>query len=174
MVAGKGVRVSALIAVDIAKGAREDRVTVTRPDGAKASFQFPKKGPLPHDAVHYVVESVMGLQQAFWGRIAAGQSPDAIQQVAHAGGHPSAKRAGAPLPDIIEMLQAERLVECLEADAWSGGVGDLATFNDVYAAACAQSGVAPLPLEEEDLSRLRAGMQELARQWAGGSYRFVF
>ena len=174
MVAGKGVRVSTPIVVTIAKGAREDRVTVTRAAGVVMSFQFPKKGPLPHDAVHYVVESVMGLQQAFWGRIAAGQSPDAIQQLAHAGGHPSAKRAGAPTPDIVEMLQAERLVECLEADAWSGGAGDLPTFSEVYAAACAQSSVAPLPLEEEDLSRLRAVMQELARQWAGGSYRFEF
>ena len=92
---------SASITVEITKGAREDRVTVTRAAGAAMSFQFPKKGPLPHDAVHYVVESVMGLQQAFWGRMAAGQSPDSIQQLAHAGGHPSAKRAGKPAADIV-------------------------------------------------------------------------
>ena len=165
---------SASITVEIIKGAREDRVTVTRAAGAGVSFQFPKKGPLPHDAVHYVVESVMGLQQAFWGRIAAGQSPDSIQQLAHVGGHPSAKRAGKPAADIVEMLQAERLVECLEADAWSGGAGDVATFSEVYTAACAQSGVAPLLLDEQHLARLRTGMQELARQWASGSYRFIF
>jgi hypothetical protein len=74
----------------------------------------------------------------------------------------------------LRLEQAERLVECLEADAWSGGVGDLATFGEVYAAACTQSGVAPLLLDEQHLARLRAGMQELARQWAGGSYRFTF
>ena len=162
------------IRVDITKGAREDRVTVTRAAGAAVSFQFPKKGPLPHDAVHYVVESVMGLQQAFWGRIAAGQSPDSIQQLAHAGGHPSVKRASKPAADIVEMLQAERLVECLEADAWSGGTGDLATFSEVYAAACAQSGVDPLSLDDAALAQLRGGMRELARQWASGSYRFTF
>jgi len=116
----------------------------------------------------------MGLQQAFWGRIAAGQSPDSIQHLAHAGGHPSAKRASKPAADIVEMLQAERLVECLEADAWSGGVGDLATFSEVYAAACTQSGVEPLLLDQQHLTRLRTGMQELARQWASGSYRFTY
>lgn len=162
------------IQVEIVKGVREDRVTVAHADGAVVSFPFPKKGPLPHDAVHYVAESVMGLQQAFWGRIAAGQSPDSIQQLAHAGGHPSAKRAAVPSPDIIEMLQAERLVECLEADAWSGGVGDLATFSEVYAAACTQSGVPPLLLAEQHLVQLRAGIAELSRQWASGSYRFSY
>ena len=162
------------IRVDITKGAREDRVTVTRAAGAAVSFQFPKKGPLPHDAVHHVVESVLGLQQAFWGRVAAGQSPDSIQQLAHAGGHPSAKRAAKPAADIVEMLQAERVVECLEADAWSGGAGDLATFSEVYASACTQSGVEPLLLDQQHLTRLRTGMQELARQWASGSYRFTF
>lgn len=162
------------ITVHISKGVREDRVTVTRAAGPAIAFQFPKKGPLPHDAVHYVVEAVMGLRAAFWGRIAAGQSPDSIQQLAHVGGHPSAKRAAVPAPEIVEMLQAERLVECLEADAWSGGTGDLATFSDVYAAACAQSGVEPLALGAQHLVRLRAGMQELARQWASGSYRFEF
>ena len=162
------------ISVEIIKGAREDRVVVGRNNTAPLSFRFPKKGPLPHDGVHHVVESVMGLQNAFWGRIKAGQSPDAIQQLAHAGGHPSAKRAAKPAPDIVEMVQAERLVECLEADAWSGGDGDLATFNEVYGAACSQSCVDPLPLEERSLAALRAGMKEMARQWAGGTYRFRF
>lgn len=162
------------IAVEISKGARDDRVVIARRGAAPASFRFPKKGPLPHDGVHHVVESVMALTNAFWGRIKAGQSPDAIQQFAHAGGHPSSKRVTTPVPDIVEMLQAERLVECLEADAWSGGVGELVTFAEVYAAACFQSCVAPLSLDDHSLARLRAGMRELARQWASGSYRFEF
>ncbi len=164
----------AAITVEITKGTREDRVRVTRADGSASTFQFPKKGPLPHDGVHQVVESVMGLRNAFRGRVAAGQSPDAIQQLSHAGGHASAKRAGRPAEEIVEMLQAERLVECLEADAWSGGAGDLATFVEVYAAACAQSLVEPLRMDDAALQALRAGMRELGRQWAAGSYRFEF
>ena len=162
------------IAVEIIQGAREDRVVVARNNTPPLSFQFPKKGPLPHDGVHQVVESVMGLRNAFWGRIAAGQSPEAIQQLAHAGGHPSAKRAAIPAADIVEMVQAERLVECLEADAWSGGVGELATFNEVYAAACAQSCVPALPLDERALAAMREGLRELARQWRDGRYRFTW
>ena len=162
------------IMVEIAKGARDDRVTITDLHGVVTKFHFPKKGPLPHDGVHHVVESLMGLRTAFWGRVAAGHSPDEIQQLAHAGGHPSSKRAGQPAPAIVEMVQAERLVECLEADAWSGGVGDLTTFNEVYVAACAQSCVAPLALDEAAFSQLRGGTVELQRQWAAGRYVFAF
>lgn len=162
------------ITVAITREAREDCVVIHRADGKVGKFRFPAKGPLPHDGVHHVAESLLGLQAGFWGRVAAGQSPAEIQQFAHAGGHASAKRAIRPAPEIVEMIQAERLVECLEADAWSGGDGDLATFNEVYGAACSQSCVDPLPLEERSLTALRAGMKEMARQWAGGSYRFRF
>lgn len=162
------------ITVAITREAREDCVVIHRADGKVGKFRFPAKGPLPHDGVHHVAESLLGLQAGFWGRVAAGQSPAEIQQFAHAGGHASAKRAIRPAPEIVEMIQAERLVECLEADAWSGGDGDLATFNEVYGAACSQSCVDPLPLEERSLTALRAGMKEMARHWAGGSYRFRF
>mgnify|MGYP003330874399 CR=1 FL=1 len=116
----------------------------------------------------------MGIADGFWGRIAAGETPDAIQALSHAGGHPSAKRAGIPDAAIHALLQTERLVECLEADAWGGSSSDLATFAEVYAAACAQSHVKPLPLDEAAFARLRAGMGELVRQWASGRYRFCF
>lgn len=162
------------ITVAITREAREDCVVIHRADGKVGKFRFPAKGPLPHDGVHHVAESLLGLQAGFWGRVAAGQSPAEIQQFAHAGGHASAKRAIRPAPEIVEMIQAERLVECLEADAWSGGDGDLATFNEVYGAACSQSCVDPLPLDERSLAALRAGMKEMARQWTGGSHRFRF
>jgi len=162
------------ITVAITREAREDCVVIHRADGKVGKFRFPAKGPLPHDGVHHVAESLLGLQAGFWGRVAAGQSPAEIQQFAHAGGHASAKRAIRPAPEIVEMIQAERLVECLEADAWSGGDGEFTTFRAVYAAACAQSCVEPLSLTAEDLSRLRTGMATLASQWTAGTYRFVF
>lgn len=162
------------ITVAITREGREDLVVITRADGEVDRFRFPAKGPLPHDGVHHVVESVMELREAFWGRIAAGQSPEDIQRIAHAGGHASAKRAIRPAVAIIEMIQAERLVECLEADAWGGEQGDFTTFREVYAAACAQGCVDPLPLDADVLARLRRGMAILARQWADGAYRFDF
>ncbi len=147
---------------------------VSRGDGSRFEFGFPRKGPLPHDGVHHVVDSVMAIADGFWGRIAAGQTPDEIQALSHASGHPSAKRAGVPEAAIHALLQTERLVECLEADAWGGGSSDLATFREVYATACTQSRVTPLPLDESAFACLRTAMQELVQQWAAGSYRFRF
>jgi hypothetical protein len=162
-----------MISVAIIKGARVDRVEVRRANGHCATFDVPKKGPLPHDGVHHAVESVMGLRHAFWGRITAGENPDRIQEIAAAGGHPSASRAGRPDDDIREMLQAERLVECIEAEVW-GGVGDLQTFLSVYAAACAQSGVAPLDLTDRQLQLIRSRIAILKAAWSSGRYEFDF
>ena len=79
------------------------------------------------------------------------------------------------MPDIAihALLQTERLVECLEAEYW-GGRAELETFRDVYAAACSQSHVPPLPLDADALGHLRLGMEDLVRQWKTGSYRFRF
>ena len=98
--------------IAITKGASGDRIAVTRPDGSRADFGFPRKGPYPHDAFHFFVERELGLTRGFWGLIASGMAPDAVQELASAGGHASAKRAGTPDPAIIELVQAERLVEC--------------------------------------------------------------
>lgn len=54
------------------RGAR-DRIYATRDDGSEVSWSFPTYGEaLPHDTVHLVVESILGLRQGFWGRVAAG------------------------------------------------------------------------------------------------------
>ena len=44
---------------------RDDKVTVKVP-----GFDHPTG--LPHDMIHYVVEHTLGMQQGFWGRVAAG------------------------------------------------------------------------------------------------------
>ena len=112
--------------IEITKGRAEDRVAALRADGTRAAFGFPKKGPFPHDAVHFFVERGLGLERGFWGLVAAGLDPAEVQSLAANGGHASAKRAGAPDPAIVELLQAERLVECFEAASWGGGADDAA------------------------------------------------
>ncbi|WP_305016849.1 isocitrate lyase/phosphoenolpyruvate mutase family protein [Mycobacterium tuberculosis] len=39
---------------------------------------FPKKGFIPHDAVHVFVERELGLKDAFWGMVKAGRHPEEI------------------------------------------------------------------------------------------------
>jgi hypothetical protein len=110
--------------ITITKGSDGDRIAVQRTDGSHEAFAFPRKGPYPHDAFHFFVERELGMVRGFWGLVAGGLAPDAVQTLAHAGGHASAKRAGTPHAGIIELVQAERLVECFEAASWSGGADD--------------------------------------------------
>ena len=152
--------------ITITKGERDDRIEVRRRDGSSASTRFPRKGPVPHDATHYVVESRLGITEGFWGLVAGGRHPDEIAEIARAAGHASAKRASVPQPSIVAILQAERAVECFEADLWNGGEGDGETLREVFAAGCAQSFVAPIPISDEAISSIRASLAELRGRWA--------
>lgn len=135
--------------VTIVKGIADDRIDILRPDGSEAQTRFPKKGPVPHDAVHFLVEEALGLGQGFWGLIAGGLHPDEVQEMAKAAGHASAKRAGVPDASIVQLLQAERLVECVEAMLWSGEC-DASSLRDVALGGCSASHV-PLPEMSDDM-----------------------
>jgi len=150
----------------ITKGERGDRIDALRADGSRASTTFPRKGPIPHDAVHYFVESELGLDRGFWGHVAAGQHPEQVQEIAKAGGHASASRGREPDPDIVEMIQAERAVECFEADLWGGSASDPETFRGAVAAGCSQSLVPSLELTDQQIARVRAKLTDLRARWS--------
>jgi len=126
--------------VTIVKGSVDDHIEIRRADGSAAETRFPKKGPVPHDAVHWIVEETLALPDGFWGKIADGLHPDEVQEMAKAAGHASAARATVPDADIVQLLQAERLVECFEAALWSGG-SDAASVRHMGEAGCATSHV---------------------------------
>lgn len=154
--------------IEITKRRDHDRIGIARADGSRAETTFPKKGPVPHDAVHWFVERELGLAQGFWGMVAAGRHPEELVEVAKAAGHASAKRAGLPDASIVELLQAERVVECFEADLWGGG-GDPADLIAVARTACDYSHV-PLPaLDEAAVERIRAALGPFARAWIAAS-----
>jgi hypothetical protein len=152
--------------ITITKGERDDRIEVRRPDGSTVSTRFPRKGPVPHDATHYVVESALGIADGFWGLVADGHHPEEVAELAKAAGHASAKRASAPEPSIVAILQAERAVECFEADLWNGGEEDGETLREVFAAGCAQSFVRPIPISDKAIGEIRASLAELRGRWA--------
>jgi hypothetical protein len=151
--------------IAITKGQREDRISVARPDSSRVETVFPHKGPIPHDAVHVFVERALGLGNAFWGMVADGRHPEEIASLAKAAGHASSARAQVPDAAIIELLQAERLVECFEADFWGGGTGDAETFIAVAESACAASYIAPPPLSGGAIARIRSDIAAFARDW---------
>ncbi len=151
--------------IRFAKGATSDTIAVTRADGSRAEFSFPHKGPTPHDAFHLAVEGELGLARGFWGLVAGGMDPAQVGALAAAGGHASAKRAGVPDAGIIELLQAERLVECFEAESWSAGEDDEG-IRLMAEAGWSASHVPALPLEGDALARIREAIKEFAEEWA--------
>ncbi|QPC99257.1 hypothetical protein IRL76_01345 [Qipengyuania soli] len=148
----------------LTKGSTSDNVAIERDDGSRAGFDFPKKGPVPHDAFHFFVEHELGMAHGFWGLVASGMDPEAVGAMAAEAGHASAKRAQVPHDHIVELLQAERLVECFEAESWSGGSDDEGIM------AMAEPGWAashvPVPDGVRDrLGAIREGIRGFSEQW---------
>jgi hypothetical protein len=157
--------------VTIIKGTNNDRINIIRADGSRADTSFAKKGPFPHDAVHFAVEKHLGLTQGFWGMVAAGHHPEELVEVAKMAGHASAKRADIPKPHIIQLLQAERIVECFEADMWSGHT-EYNMLLETIEVACNYSHVPMPPLDSSGIAAIRNELAQLAIQWSNGRIEF--
>lgn len=149
--------------------AKADRLTCEREDGTSTTGGMPRQGILPHDAIHYVVESTLGWRDAFFGRVARGLALE-----------PAARNApGAPVDwaTAPEALQSESLVECLQAEQW-GGAADPETFLATLAVTCSRRGVAPPALTSDDLRRVRQALREFGAAWrplpAGGTLERTF
>lgn len=151
--------------IEITKGQRDDAIRIVRADGTTAATRFPKKGPVPHDAVHWFVERGLGVNDAFWGKIAAGAHPEELAALAKAAGHASASRAGEPDAGIVELLQAERLVECFEAELWSMASDD-AGLIALAETACAASRVPVPALTPATIAAIRGPLGAFATDWS--------
>lgn len=157
--------------VTITREDQHSRVHIARADGTRAEITFPHKGPFPHDAVHYAVERGLGLRKGFWGMVAAGRHPETIGALAKAGGHASASRAEQPDAGIVELLQAERVVECFEAELWAGP-SDSQLLRDVAGRACAASHVALPTLDDTAIAAIRAHLDAMVSEWKSGTLEF--
>ncbi len=156
--------------IAITKGRGSDAIAITRADGNRADTSLSQKGPVPHDAVHWFVERAFGLELGFWGMVAAGHHPEDLLELAKAAGHASAKRASLPDAAIVELIQAERIVECFEADLWSGGSGAEADLLAMAETACASSYVAMPAVPAGAVAQVREGLGRFAREWIAGPH----
>lgn len=150
--------------ITITKFPQKEHVAIARNDGTTDQFAIPRKGPVPHDAFHFFIEARLGMVDGFWGNIARGEHPDAIQERAKMGGHASAMRAGKPSADLITLLQAERLVECFEAESWAQCADDDALLA-MARVAWEASFVPELDITREDLRGIRAAIAGFAAEW---------
>lgn len=135
------------IALAFTKGAgKSDTLVVTKADGRVERIDCPKQRIIPHDMVHYAVESVLTVR-GFLGRIAAGEEA-------------ALTMAGDPTSDGIE-----RLVEVVQGDAWSGGTATPAEMLDLYRLTCEARGCPTLALDEAAITTIRAEFDRLTHAW---------
>jgi hypothetical protein len=107
-----------------------------------------------HDLTHYAVESVLGVDDAFYGLIAAGWSIDDT----------TGKGARGALPSGA--LFVENVVGTLDTERASGTRWTAEEFNETLALKAAKDGrPAPRLLTDDDLARIRKRRAELFEQW---------
>ena len=66
----------------------------------------------------------------------------------------------------MRLVQAERAVECFEADLWGGSGSSAETIRDTIAAGCAQSLVPPLEMTDEAIECIRANLRDMLGPWS--------
>ncbi len=129
--------------------AKMDSLVCVRDDGTETRGEMPRQGILPHDAFHFVVETTLNWRDAFFGQLAAGASLHGPK---------------IEWSKNVQALQAESLVECLQAEAW-GGAADPETFLATLATTCRERHVAPPALTAEELTRVRQALRTFGAAW---------
>lgn len=119
---------------------------VMRSDGAVESIGCPKQRIIPHDMVHYAVESTLA-KRGFLTRLREGA------------------RADFQMTAKTESDGVERLVEVIQGDAWAGGGSDAADILDLYCATCTERKCPMLSVEKIGIDAIRARIAELTAQW---------
>lgn len=119
-----------LIAEKLGKTDKLDRLRFVRTDGSECSTSMPRQGTLPHDLVHYIVESALPLKHGFLSLVAAGQDARFVMELVH---------DAANVQVQTEAVQAEAIVEALQTQLWSGSF-DLGMFLEGAALASAGRG----------------------------------
>lgn len=77
------------------------RTKCTRIDGSVVEWEAPNNGRVPHDIVHWVIETTLCLDDSFYGNIAKGQDDYSVNELAHSD---------------TELAKTEKLVLLIEAD----------------------------------------------------------
>ncbi len=133
-----------------------DSISCVRLDGTSTSGQLARRGVLPHEAIHFVVETTMGWRDAFFGRVAAGDTLENAGRTLHDPRIDWAKH--------VQGLQCEALVACLEAEQW-GGPSDPATFALKLITDCRRAGVTPPDIDADEVARVRTALREFGAAW---------
>jgi len=123
-----------------------DRLEVHRANGAVETIECPKQRIIPHDMVHFVVESILR-KRGFLTRVREGAA------------------AHVRMAPEQESDSVERLVEVFQGDAWSGSGTDYSGMLDLYRVTCDARQCPMLDIDEATLDDVRLRMAELTSKW---------
>lgn len=132
-----------------------DELLFVRRDGSTTRCQLPRQGTLPHDLIHYVVESRLPFRNGFLGLIAAGADAAFVLKVVHDKQNPQVE---------TEAVQVESIVEALQTQLWAGAF-DRDRFVEAAALAATARGKAPFPFEGVDAQAVYDDCLRLLEQW---------
>lgn len=142
----------------IKRGGKNDDLLIERDGHEVEAIACPKQGIIPHDMVHFAVESTLA-HRGFLSLVAEGQSA-------------TFAATGGEAEDAVE-----RLVEAFQAEMWGGRV-PAADLLATYEHACGARGHSIAPVSTGDVDAIRARLDELAAEWArlptNGSISFQF
>ncbi len=144
-----------LIARKLEASGKYDRLRVVRDDGTETGCEMPRQGVLPHDLVHAVVESRLGLREGFLGLVAKGADIAFAEKNFREYIDPERH---------FEVAQSESVVEGLQTQLWSG-VFDYTAFSAGVEGACRMRGVAVPVITEQDGQAMFDAAVQLNGQW---------
>ena len=115
-----------LIAERLGRNDKLDRLRCIRADGSETRCAMPRQGTLPHDLVHYAVESLLPLRHGFLSLVAAGADADFATALVHDPNYANSE---------VEAVQAEAIVEALQTQLWAGAFDEAAFLEGARLAA---------------------------------------
>jgi hypothetical protein len=125
---------------------KHDQLLIRRPGQADERIECPKQRIIPHDMVHYAVESTLR-RRGFLSRVRDGEQATFRMQ-------PEAESDGV-----------ERLVEVIQGDAWSGAASAPLDLIDLYRVTCTARECPPLAVGEADIDAIRGRIGDLTVCW---------
>ncbi len=151
------------------KSDKYDHLRFQRADGSSTETHMPRQGILPHDLLHYIVESTLPFQFGFLRQVADGADAAFVMEQIH---DVSNAKVG------IEAVQVEAIVEALQTQLWAGEF-DQEMFTYAAEMACSARNTAAYVFQEIDLKlSLFDTAKTLGEHWqkvpAGGVFELEF
>jgi hypothetical protein len=124
---------------------KNDCLVIDRPDGSFEEIACPKQGIIPHDMMHYAVESVLHAR-GFLGRVRNGEF------------------AAFGMASEAESDGIERLVEVMQGETWSGLI-PVDELIDLYRVTCTARGCPMIELNADIIADIRGRIASLSKDW---------